>query len=253
MAYYVDWRDRKLALSNIAKAFPDYDKNQVVALAKKTFRGSLYSFGEMAHLMSGGTIRLDMDKEFFRNLVKEHPTMIFMSAHLGNWEMMPSLTQSLRHKIDLRAIARPLSNKFLDQYIVSIREELGVEVIPRSRKKMRQMVTALRKADYLAFIGDQSIKNNHQIWVPFFGRPAPTPNSIAVLAAKRNLPIQPVFCLREKFGSLRVDFDECIYCSKNQSPEEITRKYTCIIEKNVRKSPEQWVWYHNRWKEKIRS
>ena len=36
--------------------------------------------------------------------------------------------------------------------------------------------------------------------------------------------------------------------SKNEKVEIITTKLNSILEKMIRKNPDQWIWTHDRWK-----
>ena len=90
--------------------------------------------------------------------------------------------------------------------------------------------------------------------VDFFGVPASTTPGLAVLARKSGSPVLPLFMIRNPDGTHRLIFDEIIPWDAQESPEEtirhMTQRYTAVIEKFVRRYPDQWFWLHRRWRVK---
>ena len=88
--------------------------------------------------------------------------------------------------------------------------------------------------------------------MPFFGRVASTPTLPAVLALRRGVPVLPLFFYRgthlpykmvlyDPFPVIETgDYDRDVY--------ENTKQYVEFIEKEVKKSPSEWLWMHRRWR-----
>jgi KDO2-lipid IV(A) lauroyltransferase len=90
------------------------------------------------------------------------------------------------------------------------------------------------------------------VFVPFFGRPASTSRSLAVLALKTGAPVVPAFIHRLPDGEHQVTLGPVIPVLRtgqvDRDVELNTARFTEAIEREVRAHPEQWFWVHRRWK-----
>ena len=100
----------------------------------------------------------------------------------------------------------------------------------------------------IATVGDQNIRAE-SVKVPFFGRPALTPIGPARLAIRAEVPVVVIFDER-RGGQHLVRILPPITTSKSDDPITLTARITAMIEEQVRRAPEQWVWFHDRWRER---
>ena len=107
------------------------------------------------------------------------------------------------------------------------------------------MFRSLRHGGLLAFLIDHNIRTE-SVKVPFFGRPALTPIGPARLAVRAVAPVMLCF-IERRDGKQIVHFQKPFVSS---DPVEITARLTAAIEAQIRRAPEQWVWLHNRWRER---
>jgi KDO2-lipid IV(A) lauroyltransferase len=116
------------------------------------------------------------------------------------------------------------------------------------------MLRVLRKNGILGLLIDQNTGQWEGVFVDFFGMPACTTNGPALLALHTGAPVIPVFIVRQDDGRYRIIFGPEVDIIHTEDREndviENTRNFTAIIEKMVRRYPDQWLWVHNRWKEK---
>jgi KDO2-lipid IV(A) lauroyltransferase len=88
--------------------------------------------------------------------------------------------------------------------------------------------------------------------VDFFGRPASTSRSLALLAVRTRTPVLPVFVRREAGGTHVVVVHPALPVPSTNDPQqavvELTSRCTIAIEDAVRQAPEQWLWSHDRWR-----
>jgi Kdo2-lipid IVA lauroyltransferase/acyltransferase len=106
----------------------------------------------------------------------------------------------------------------------------------------------------VALLMDQNASRREGIFVPFFGRPASTSKSLAVLALRTRTPIVPIFIYRERLGQHRIEiqpsFDGEAVGEGEQAIAQLTRRCAATIEAAVTVAPDQWLWVHNRWRTK---
>jgi KDO2-lipid IV(A) lauroyltransferase len=91
------------------------------------------------------------------------------------------------------------------------------------------------------------------IFVDFFGIPASTSFMVAKLALRTEAPIIPIFAPWEeesKKFAVRIEPPVSIECTGNEDEEvrKLTAKLSLIIETQIRRYPDQWLWIHKRWK-----
>ena len=101
-------------------------------------------------------------------------------------------------------------------------------------------------------VGDQDA-GPRGLFVDFFGRPASTFKSIALLSLNYQAPIFVFGAARVgEPMRYRVYLEDLIlpedYASHPDAPRAITERYTRALERLVRRHPEQYFWLHRRWK-----
>jgi KDO2-lipid IV(A) lauroyltransferase len=99
----------------------------------------------------------------------------------------------------------------------------------------------------LALVSDQDAKRKG-VFVDFFGTQASTPKGAALFHQKSGAPLVFGVCIQIELHKYRIEFVPVI--PKSKSLQDITQAYTTIIEKMVRQYPEQYFWFHRRWKTK---
>ncbi len=174
---------------------------------------------------------------------------MLVTGHFGNWELGGYAMAMLG--FSSHAIARPLDNPFLDDYLRSFRERTGQKVLAK-KGDFDEMQAILARGGILATLADQDA-GQRGLFVDFFGRPASTHKAVALLSLEYNVPL--VVIGTRKVGEpmrYRVDVGDVIlpeeYQGKPDATRAITQRFTTALEKVVRAAPEQYFWLHRRWK-----
>jgi KDO2-lipid IV(A) lauroyltransferase len=166
----------------------------------------------------------------------------FLTAHVGNWEVMGALFSVLSGG-KLAVVAKPLKNKRVNELINRIRESFGIRVIPTGN--VTAVFREVKKGNFVGILLDQRPKVKEGVLTKFLGRGTYTNRGLAVLSLKTGKPVIPAFCFI-KGDKYEIEVYEPI--EPKGSVEELTQKYTEAVEKAVKKHPEQWFWFHRRWK-----
>ena len=255
--YVVDAKHRRIAVKNIERAegMPKKPK-EIHRLVRRVYEHFAVGAIEtllIPRMVSRGDLFRFVKLENFHLLdeaLAKGRGAIVVLAHMGNWEV-GGLAVSLKG-YDLSSIARPIENPFLDAYVNRLRSSTGQEIIPKHRA-VRSMADSLKSNKILAILADQNARKNG-IFVPFFGRPASTVRSPALMALKYGAPILAV----KTFRSGRSEY-RCVMTPEIPIPqgmdrekaiEKITTDVTARLEGFIREHPEQWMWLHARWKTK---
>ncbi len=176
--------------------------------------------------------------------------VIFLTGHLGNWELMAALVT--RRGYPASVVATPLYDPRLDRLVIEARAAQGVHTISRgSPSSAKHLLSCLRRNAILGMLIDQDT-DVEGVFVPFFGRPAHTPAGAAALALKTGAAVVFGFILREGVYRHRLIIRGPVELIRTgdhvRDVYENTALFTQNIERSIREYPEQWVWMHNRWK-----
>jgi len=148
-------------------------------------------------------------------------------------------------------VARPLDNPFIDRYIRKFRTSAGLQIIDKNGAA-EEAAKVLARGGNLGLVGDQDA-GPKGMFVDFFGRPASTFKSIALLALQYQAPILVIACVRtSKPLHYMILLEDAImpqeYLNDPRAVRAITQRYTSALERIVRRDPEQYFWFHRRWK-----
>jgi len=176
--------------------------------------------------------------------------VIMLTGHYGNFELTGYLLATLG--FDIAAVMRPLDNPYLNDYIVRIREEHGLQLLYKkgASASMEQILT---QGSILSFIADQDA-GRKGIFANFFNRKASTYRSIALVAREQKLPIIVGGARRTSWERFEheIELEDIIYPEDWAGQEDevlyITERFNRGLENMVRKDPSQYLWLHRRWK-----
>ncbi|MDI2091262.1 lysophospholipid acyltransferase family protein [Commensalibacter oyaizuii] len=253
----------RIADRNLQLAIPELTKAQRQHIISKVWENLGRTVGEFPHL---ATLTLNPPKgpgwevvgsEYLIEQSKKSGPVLFVSGHIGNWEMLPPAVA--KFGVPFSSFFRAASNPYVNDLILQLRyETMGYEVpmFPKGAKGARQALKHLLSGQRLGVLSDQ--KMNDGIKVQFFGKPAMTASAVASLALKLQCPIIPGYVKRIGPARLRMIVEPPIdYSEFSQNTPENIQKLTQIIndilEKWIRQQPEQWLWLHKRWPKELYS
>lgn len=246
---------RRLALDHLTLAFGDQlpaaDRERI---ARASFRNVARCFVELAKF---DVIRERFDEyaeveglQHWEEIRTRGRGGIAITGHIGNWELLAAYVA--REGIPIAAIARRLNDSRLNQLLIEFRAKSGIRSILReSRASSREILKILNECGVLALLIDQDIIAP-SVSVPFFGRPARTPAAAAVLSVRRDLPVVACFAQRRPGGGHRFIIKPPIYPPHSGDRQrdilELTRRFSEVLEEQIRQNPTEWVWWHKRWR-----
>lgn len=245
---------RAIALTNLARAFPDATLRDRRRICRRSYQHLGLMVMELADLLSrplGETLaRLRIDGlDHVRSAMTEHGRALLLTAHLGNWELLPVACRLTAYPLSV--VQRPLDAPWLDRLTTSLRQRSDVELIDK-RAALRPVLRALAAGGMVGILLDQNAARREGVFVPFFGHPASTSKSVAVLALRTGTPVVPAFIRREEGGLHRVLVGPPLPLPSTEDLQAaitaLTARCTEAIEAAVRETPEQWLWMHDRWR-----
>ncbi len=250
----LDGRRRRLALRNLALAYPEMSRDEIKALSIAVFEHFGGLAGDLLHALDE-----PLDSLVSRIAIEgiDHPRaalasgrgFFFLTPHLGSWEY--SAIAAGAHGFPMSVIGRPLDNPLLDRLVQRLRMRSGNAVIPKA-DAARPILKLLREGGTIGILADQRARKPDAVIVPFFGRPAATTSSLARLVDRTEALVVPAACIRIAPARYRLRFEPPLDV-RTLSPEErqteaLTARLNREMERLIRGHPEQWLWLHTRWR-----
>ncbi len=171
--------------------------------------------------------------------------VLALTGHYGNWELL-AFTPHI-YQFPSSVVVRPLDQPATRWLVDRLRRRTGAEIIAK-RRALRDIVEALRGGRLVGILLDQNAARSEGVFAPFFGVPASTSRSLAVISLRTGAPVVPVFIRREAGGRHLAEFGPPVPPPADGSVEAYTAAFNQRIEDVVRQAPEQWFWMHNRWR-----
>jgi KDO2-lipid IV(A) lauroyltransferase len=254
LASYADRRDYRLAVEHLTIAFgSEKSGEEIRRLARDVFRYAAMNFVDTARLavMSPDEINrvsVAHNIEHLNKIVESGKSSILLTGHTGCWELMGAWLSM--NSIPLSVISKRLYDSRLENLILETRKKHGMENISRGRNT-RDILRAFKKGRHVGLLTDQDT-NVKGVFVDFFGKPAHTATAPAQLHLKYRYPIIPTFAYRDSRHRHHFWFGELIDYTPTGDREkdeyEVTEMCSKVTEQFIREHPEQWVWFHRRWK-----
>ena len=254
LAFVVDRGHRRIALDNLAAAFPSRSPAERKVLARKVFAHFGRLLFELLKFASytPGQMRAAIDvegEERAQQAYQQQRGVLFFTGHFGYWEIQAIVEPLHGHAISV--LARPLDNERLNEMLETIRTRTGNSVIVR-QGAIRKVLRELAANHGVAFLIDQHLHTPDAVYVDFFGRPAATTSALAALALRTGAPVVPVFALPLPGGRYRLVYEHPVDPPEADTPDavrEFSQRCTDVLEMYVRRHPELWLWMHRRWRD----
>lgn len=185
-----------------------------------------------------------------QKLLDEKQKIVFITAHYGNWELLPKAITA-HFGIKMAVVGRELDSKSLNRYVEESRNSFGVSLINK-HGAMKKLLKTLKDGDTVGVLVDQNTADNEGLIVDFFQKEARHTPVASILARRFDAAILPAFIESDDRQNFRIEFYEPIYSQKtSESDKDIqqcTQAQSDVIEAQIRKKPNEWFWFHKRWK-----
>lgn len=252
--YYIIPIRKKVVISNLRGAFPDASRKWCRRIARRTYIHYAKVYFDLLPLYQISDNRLlrlvDFEGEqALQEALDRERGLLLIVFHFGNWEVFADWLARKGYRVG--GIAARMKNPLAHRLFSAIRSRNGIRVFIKGRRGNVKVAGFLRDRNILYIISDQDARRTG-VWVRFFGRWSSTFRGPAIFMQRRRCPVFLVTCQLTESGRYRIELQEFKY---NTAPgtdvdniREITQKYTEFFEKQIHRCPEQYYWFHRRWK-----
>lgn len=167
---------------------------------------------------------------------------LLISGHFGNYEAIRAALGD--EGIPVGFFYRPLNNYYANQHYEAALRDMGEPVFGRRKEGFGALVEHIRQGGVALVLNDQYFYEGAEL--SFFGQTATTALTAAEVAIANDIPLFPAYAARLENG---LDFSVTIEPAlAPTTATEMTQRANDSLEARVRSHPEQWIWFHRRWK-----
>jgi KDO2-lipid IV(A) lauroyltransferase len=247
----------RIGRANLRAAFPDKDAAWIEATLRGAWENLGRVAGEYVHLgqlwdydpehPNAGRIVTD-DEQVFVDLQNDGLPALCFAAHLANWELPAVMAAA--HGLPSAVVYRMPNNKAVAKEIARIRGPLMGRLIRSRSQAPLEMAAALDHGEHLGMLVDQHFSRG--VDVTFFGRSCKANPTIARLARQFDCPVVGVRVIRLPDRGFRIAAEGPLSLPRDADGRvdvaATTQLITTMVERWIRQYPEQWLWFHRRWR-----
>ncbi|MDC9726357.1 MAG: lipid A biosynthesis acyltransferase [Candidatus Thioglobus sp.] len=247
MLYPLLSRFRNIAFINISRCFPNKKKSEVEMLVKQNFEAIGISIFETANAYFATNAKIESmltirNEQHLTKAIEKNKNVILLAAHFLPL-MLGSRALLLKHNI--ANIYRPQNNALFDEVMRKGFVNNGAVMI--KTKDTRGMLKSIKDKLPIWYAPDQDLGMEKCVFAPFFNIQTATVSATARLAKGNNTAVIPYFFIRTESG-YQMEFSPPIDNYPDSDPVNSASMTNQILETQILKHPEQYLWIHRRFK-----
>ena len=253
--YFIIRTRKQVALTNLKQTFSgeksEKELKQILRNNYRHFGRVLMEFARMPLFNRNNVLQQIPihNIEYIEELINQQNGVLILTGHFGNWEYLAAALANIGPQ--LYCVFKQQKNLAVDNIIKQLRIDIGLLPLKVKGGAASGVIRALKQKEMALIVIDQDAGKKGK-FIDFLGRPASTTDGAAAIAIRYNIPVILAFGIRGKNGLIKVFLHKFLDVNKLSDNEEgriqFLKEYNKILEKYIRKYPEQWFWLHRRWK-----
>ena len=258
-----------VVVTNIARSFPEKKTWDVRKVAKAFYKhfGELvaesiwFSGSSYERLRKSGIVTLT-NPELLSEYYWKSPGLTVLSTHCGNWELLgglPGYVDSEGKMVSvpetaITVVYKKMTSEVADRVFALNRiaplKLLGTECEVESKNILRYSLQHKDEKRMYIYPADQAPykgSGRHPIG-KFMNQDTTAMTGSAGVACKLSHAVVYMKMKRVERGKYEMSFIPICENASEFTPEQIIRKYYDLLEQEIRETPGNWLWSHNRWK-----
>ncbi len=252
LEYVFRYRKRVID-NNLKNAFPKLTEQERKRIRKQYYRHIADLVMEV--IKTGGMKQASFHKRFrilntalLESYLSKKQSVIIATGHLGNWEWF-GVYMSTFPQYNPWAVVKPLSDKFFEQYLNSLRLKFADKGLIDFRKAFREMVKMKAEPSIYLIAGDQTpTKDEINYWINFLNQDTAVFLGIEKIARSLGHAVLFMDLYRVKRGYYEASLQVITETPAQTEEFEITRAHVKMLEQAIIDRPYNWLWSHRRWK-----
>lgn len=245
---------KKVVRQNLINSFPERSLEDVIKIEKGFYHHLCDLFLETFKSLTISKKELDkrfvyeINEEQLNSWYADNKSFVMTLGHYGNYEW---LAQTLGRKFKHIGTApyHKLSNEYFDSLFYKLRIRFGTIMYP-TKETYKKIAQGFGKPFNVALGNDQSAPPLKSYWTTFLNQDTSFFFGTEMIAVKFDMPVVFVYITKVKRGFYKVSFELITDKPKEEEKNSILEKHANLLEKQIQKEPEFWLWSHRRWKHK---
>jgi predicted LPLAT superfamily acyltransferase len=220
-----------------------------------------YQFGQVildkTAAMGGFDTKFTFDfdgEEYLRQMVAVGKGGLFISAHIGNFEMAGHMLERLETKVNV--IMLDAEHEKIKDYLSGFtRKSFHIISIRNDNEHVYEISNALKNHEIVCMHGDRFMPGSKTLQSPFLGKDANLPTGPFYLAMKYGVPVSFVFAMKESKQHYHFYATPPKYyaqqgsmAKRDEMLKTMVSDYLAAVEEKIREFPYQWFNYYDFWK-----
>jgi len=253
-AYFLMPDKRRTAAANVSRVIGRAaDSAEAKALARRVFRSYALYWADFLGLSGERGRPIEELVRFegidhLRSALSLGKGAIFVTAHLGSWDVGGAALATADGFPALSAIVEPVSRENSNSTVTMIRERRGIRVIRLGSPLA--VGRALRRNEIVFVVGERLVGADG-VDVCFFGERTLLPRGAAYWSVRSGAPIVPGFCIRQPDGTYVAHIERPIVPDCRDGSDAAVQRHTQriaeIMESYIARYPEQWCMLQPVW------
>lgn len=245
----------KIVRKNLTESFPEKDVSELRHIESRFYHCLCDYFVETIKMMtiSPEEMRRRMSLkgvDVVNQCIDEGQSCALYLGHLINWEWITSIPLWVDKRVQCGQLYHALENSIFDELFIQLRQRWGgvcialTDILRKTIDYKRQGTPTI-----LGYLADQVPHwNNIHHWCQFLNHDTPVMTGTERIASKNHQALFYMDVHLVKRGYYEVYFRLMTREPQQLKPYEATDIYFQLLEENIRRQPELWLWSHNRWK-----
>ena len=224
-------------------------RDRINTKAKKVWENLGYTIAEYSHLKQILKDKINViENDLYKEAFSGSERSIIISAHNSNWEIPGMSIRKTMHRTS--AIVREPNNPLINFVLKNLRDKYSLRCLSKNRIGTKQLLNNFKNGESIALLADLQLSSG--INLNFFGKKMKFSSLPAQLALKSRCKIFLGWPIRKNDGKYEFEIHQSIHASDYKDTSDNVEKISEIIiayyESMIKKYPEQYFWFHNRWK-----
>lgn len=251
----------RIIIRNLELAMPELGASERRRIMRGVWENLGRTMGELPHLANlkentptGPGFEVQ-GAEYLAQVVARGGPVLFVSGHIGNWEMLPPAVA--RHGAAFASFYRAAGNPLVDALLRALRHramgDTPVPLFAKGAKGARGALAYVSGGGRLGMLVDQ--KMNDGLEATFFNRPSMTAPALAAMALRYRCPVIPGYVERLGPARLRIVVEPPLELpntgDRRKDLQVLVQMVNDRLESWIRKNPSSWLWLHRRWAKEL--
>jgi Kdo2-lipid IVA lauroyltransferase/acyltransferase len=253
LLFYVAGYRKKIVLTNLKNAFPEMSEAERLRICKKFYRHLCDTFFEGLMCLNLSQRRLMRhirckNPELINRYFEQGRSVIIAIGHYGSWEFfLTGLNALIKHQVVI--IYTPLTNALMERKLTGARESFGTRMISKESVKSFFSESPVTATATLFAIDQWPAKARKPYWMNFLNQETAVAYGCEKYARDSGQAVLYASISKEKRGHYSIEFTPVCDDPKNTAYGFITERVTKLLEEDILRQPEYWLWSHRRWKQ----